>query len=84
MSCWQAANPGGPLAQTLRWSANREAPYHCDGIFVPSAVGARLVACRVVRGSALGGAERPQPGAGGVLGLAAPRRALASSACVVR
>jgi len=51
ISCWQAANPGRPLAQTLRWSANRHAPYHCDGIFVPSAWGARLVSCRVVTGS---------------------------------
>jgi exonuclease III len=51
ISCWQAANPGRPLAQTLRWSANRQAPYHCDGIFVPSAWHPRLVSCRVVTGS---------------------------------
>jgi endonuclease/exonuclease/phosphatase family metal-dependent hydrolase len=51
ISCWQAAHPGRPLAQTLRWSADRIAPYHCDGIFVPSAWGARLAACRVVTGS---------------------------------
>ena len=51
ISCWQAAHPGRPLAQTLRWSANRSAPYHCDGIFVPSAWGSRLVSCRVVTGS---------------------------------
>jgi endonuclease/exonuclease/phosphatase family metal-dependent hydrolase len=51
ISCWQAANPGRPLAQTLRWSADRIAPYHCDGIFVPSAWGARLASCRVVTGS---------------------------------
>ena len=51
LSCWQAANPGRPLAQTLRWSANRIAPYHCDGIFVPSTWGARLASCRVVTGS---------------------------------
>jgi endonuclease/exonuclease/phosphatase family metal-dependent hydrolase len=51
LSCWQAANPGRPLAQTLRWSANREAPYHCDGIFVPAAWSARLASCRVVTGS---------------------------------
>jgi endonuclease/exonuclease/phosphatase family metal-dependent hydrolase len=51
VSCWQAANPGRPLAQTLRWSADRLAPYHCDGIFVPSSWMARLVACRVVSGS---------------------------------
>lgn len=51
ISCWQAANPGRRLAQTLRWSADRAAPYHCDGIFVPSAWGARLASCRVVTGS---------------------------------
>jgi endonuclease/exonuclease/phosphatase family metal-dependent hydrolase len=50
-SCWQAAHPNRPLAQTLRWSADRSAPYHCDGIFVPSAWLDRLVSCRVVRGS---------------------------------
>jgi endonuclease/exonuclease/phosphatase family metal-dependent hydrolase len=50
VSCWQAANPGRPLAQTLRWSADRRAPYHCDGIFVPAAWGARLRSCRVVTG----------------------------------
>jgi exonuclease III len=51
ISCWQAANPGRRLAQTLRWSANRAAPYHCDGIFVPATWGARLASCRVVTGS---------------------------------
>ena len=51
VSCWQAVNPGRPLAQTLRWSANRSAPYHCDGIFVPSGWSARLASCRVVTGS---------------------------------
>ena len=35
VSCWQAANPDRPLAQTLRWMGNPSAPYHCDGIFVP-------------------------------------------------
>jgi endonuclease/exonuclease/phosphatase family metal-dependent hydrolase len=51
MSCWQAANPGRPLAQTLRWMGNPSAPYHCDGIFVPRAWLPRLQSCRVVRGS---------------------------------
>jgi endonuclease/exonuclease/phosphatase family metal-dependent hydrolase len=50
ISCWQAANPGRRLAQTLRWSAEPTAPYHCDGIFVPSAWGPRLARCRVVTG----------------------------------
>jgi exonuclease III len=50
ISCWQAAHPGRPLAQTLRWTADRAAPYHCDGIFAPASWRARLVSCRVVRG----------------------------------
>jgi exonuclease III len=51
ISCWQAANPGRRLAQTLRWSANRTVPYHCDGIFVPASWAKRLTSCRVVTGS---------------------------------
>jgi endonuclease/exonuclease/phosphatase family metal-dependent hydrolase len=50
-SCWQAANPNRALAQTLRWSAERTAPYHCDGIFAPRSWLDRLISCRVVRGS---------------------------------
>ncbi len=48
--CWQTANPGRPLAQTLRWSGNRAAPYHCDGIFVPAAWRDRLERCEVADG----------------------------------
>jgi endonuclease/exonuclease/phosphatase family metal-dependent hydrolase len=51
VSCWQAANPGRPLAQTLRWMGNPSAPYHCDGIFVPRSWLPRLMSCRVVRGA---------------------------------
>ncbi len=51
VSCWQAAHPDRPLAQTLRWMGNRAAPYHCDGIFVPRSWLPRLQSCRVVRGS---------------------------------
>jgi len=61
ISCWQAANPGRPLAQTLRWSADRLAPYHCDGIFVPSAWSARLVSCRVVTGTRWAGLSDHNP-----------------------
>jgi endonuclease/exonuclease/phosphatase family metal-dependent hydrolase len=50
ISCWQTANPGRRLAQTLRWSGNPTTPYHCDGIFVPRAWAPRLASCRVVRG----------------------------------
>ena len=51
VSCWQAANPGRPLAQTLRWSRNPTTPYHCDGIFVTPYWLERLVSCRVIQGS---------------------------------
>lgn len=51
VSCWQAANPNRPLAQTLRWMGNPSAPYHCDGIFAPRSWLSRLKSCRVVRGS---------------------------------
>jgi hypothetical protein len=51
VSCWQAANPDRPLAQTLRWMGNPTAPYHCDGIFVPRSWLPRLHSCRVVRGT---------------------------------
>jgi exonuclease III len=61
ISCWQAANPGRPLAQTLRWSADRRAPYHCDGIFVPSAWSAHLVSCRVITGSRWAGLSDHNP-----------------------
>ena len=48
LNCWQAANPGQPLAQTLRWrfsAASR--PYHCDGLFAPAAWRDRLTSCVV-------------------------------------
>jgi endonuclease/exonuclease/phosphatase family metal-dependent hydrolase len=61
VGCWQAAHPGRPLAQTLRWSANRVAPYHCDGIFVPSTWATRLVSCRVVTGSRWAGLSDHNP-----------------------
>ncbi|HEX6940371.1 MAG TPA: endonuclease/exonuclease/phosphatase family protein, partial [Longimicrobiales bacterium] len=48
--CWQTANPGQTLAQTLRWTGNRAAPYHCDGIFVPASWRDRLVECTVAEG----------------------------------
>ena len=51
IACWQTANPGRRLAQTLRWSGNPTVPYHCDGVFVPRAWAPRLASCRVVRGS---------------------------------
>lgn len=47
---WQAAHPGVPLAQTLRWAGNRSTPYHCDGLFVPREWLPRLVSCEVLAG----------------------------------
>jgi endonuclease/exonuclease/phosphatase family protein len=52
MPCWQAAHPALPLAQTLRWTGNRAAPYHCDGIFIPKAWRRRLKSCEVIAGPA--------------------------------
>ena len=51
VACWQTANPGRRLAQTLRWVTNPATKYHCDGIFIPRAWTPRLTACRVVAGS---------------------------------
>ncbi len=50
INCWQTAHPDEPLTQTLRWSGNRETPYHCDGIFVPKSWTDRLQKCVVVSG----------------------------------
>lgn len=57
INCWQTANPGVPLVQTLRWSGEvrpKDCPkcppvqsYHCDGIFVPAFWPGRLF-CTVV------------------------------------
>ena len=50
INCWQAANPGVPLAQTLRWTSNPSQPYHCDGIFVPASWSPNLKSCEVISG----------------------------------
>jgi endonuclease/exonuclease/phosphatase family metal-dependent hydrolase len=34
-SLWQCCHPDESPAQTLRWTTNPSAPYHCDGFFVP-------------------------------------------------
>ena len=34
-NAWQAFHPELPLPQTLRWSGNINAAYHCDGLFIP-------------------------------------------------
>jgi endonuclease/exonuclease/phosphatase family metal-dependent hydrolase len=48
VNCWQEANVGLPLAQTLRWSNAPEIPYHCDGLFVPESWACHLRTCEVV------------------------------------
>lgn len=48
IGCWQAANPGRPLAQTLRWVGNRDTPYHCDGVFAPVSWATALAGCTVL------------------------------------
>jgi exonuclease III len=50
IACWQTAHPERHLTQTLRWSGNRSAPYHCDGIFVPHGWRGRLRSCQVLSG----------------------------------
>ena len=50
LNCWQAANPGEPLPQTLRWTGDRTIPYHCDGLFVPKDWAERLESCVVLSG----------------------------------
>jgi endonuclease/exonuclease/phosphatase family metal-dependent hydrolase len=47
LNCWEAANPGVPLAQTLRWVCAPEYPFHCDGIFVPRSWRRALLSCTV-------------------------------------
>ena len=48
VGCWQVANPGAQLPQTLRWVFNPATAYHCDGLFVSSSWAPRLRACRVL------------------------------------
>ena len=48
VACWQSMHPNVPLAQTLRWTANRKAPYHCDGIFIPRSWLPHLRSCEIL------------------------------------
>src|SRR5947199_9423729 len=43
VSCWQAATPDRPLAQTLRCTGNPAAPYHCERISVRLSCLPRLI-----------------------------------------
>ena len=50
INCWQSANPNQPLPQTLRWTRDRNIPYHCDGLFVPKSWQDRLESSTVLSG----------------------------------
>ncbi len=50
LTCWQTVHPNRDLAQTLRWSGNPAAPYHCDGVFVPATWYRYLDDCQVIAG----------------------------------
>lgn len=47
INAWQAINPNRNLPQTLRWTGNVKAPYHCDGIFIPASWLHHLESCEV-------------------------------------
>ena len=35
---WGLTHPHRPLPQTLRWARDPKPPYHCDGVFLPTAL----------------------------------------------
>lgn len=50
INCWKAHHPSEPLHQTLRWSRDKTAIYHCDGLFVPASWKSYLADCKVLSG----------------------------------
>jgi hypothetical protein len=60
VSLWPVCNPGLPPAQTLRWTTNPSAPYHCDGFFVPPGVASRA-SCEVLDSEAIRKASDHNP-----------------------
>ena len=48
INCWQVAHPNENLHQTLRWTGDKEFPYHCDGIFIPHSWLRYLESCEIV------------------------------------
>jgi endonuclease/exonuclease/phosphatase family metal-dependent hydrolase len=51
VAAWQAAHPGQPLARTLRWRHRADSlPYHCDGLFLPTAWLPTLRDCTILEG----------------------------------
>lgn len=47
VNAWQAIHPNRNLPQTLRWTGNKNEPYHCDGIFIPHSWLRYLESCEV-------------------------------------
>jgi len=60
ISLWPACNPGSVPHQTLRWTTNPAAPYHCDGFFVPPGLVAGA-SCKVLDGDEIRGASDHNP-----------------------
>lgn len=50
INCWKEYHPTEPLHQTLRWSRDKTAVYHCDGLFVPTSWKNKLAKCEVLSG----------------------------------
>lgn len=48
INCWDTANPTALLPQTLRWSRDPSAIFHCDGLFVPRSWAHRVESCAVL------------------------------------
>jgi endonuclease/exonuclease/phosphatase family metal-dependent hydrolase len=49
LPCWQALHPGETPARTLRWMRRLDSlPYHCDGVFAPTAWLPALQSCEVL------------------------------------
>ncbi len=50
INCWKEIHSEEPLHQTLRWSRDKTAVYHCDGLFVPATWKTLLTSCEVLSG----------------------------------
>jgi len=47
VNCWDHLHPHRAAPQTLRWTGDRQVPYHCDALFIPAAWTHALRACAV-------------------------------------
>jgi hypothetical protein len=48
INAWDWLHPRRLPAQTLRWTGDRDVPYHCDGLFMPQGWAAALRRCVVL------------------------------------